>query len=378
MKDASFSRSIRADLLKLTHQKLVILSGPRQVGKTALSQTLHKNFRYYNYDIKEDYRVFHNNEWDRKAAFVIFDEIHKMRRWKLWLKDIVDSGRKNEILVTGSARMDVAKKVGDSLAGRYFSMRLNPLDLKELRGFGSTEENYRKLLSFGGFPEPFFKGTETFYNLWKRTHSDIILKQDLIVLENIRDIDGIELLVELLSERVGSTISMSQLAKDIGRDDKTIAKWLRILENLFVVFKVSPFSKNMALALKKMPKYYFYDLGKVQGDEAAKLENVVALSLKKEIEFLQDTGANESFLYYAKNKQHAEIDFIVQSKHRPAKLIEVKLSDDQVSKNFHYFSPYFPKCEKIQLVRNLDRPFQNKDGVSVQNALSYLEQLDLR
>jgi predicted AAA+ superfamily ATPase len=234
------------------------------------------------------------------------------------------------------------------------------------------------LLSFGGFPEPFFKGTEIFYNLWKRTHLDIILKQDLIALENVRDIDGIELLTQLMSERVGSSISISGLAKDIGRDDKTIAKWLKILENLFVIFKVPPYSKNMALALKKMSKYYFYDIARVQGDEAVKLENLVALSLKKEIEFLADSGAGEQTLHYAKNKQHAEIDFLIHSKKRPALLIEVKLSDDQISKNFAYFSPYFPKCEKIQLVRNLKRPFQNADGIKVVNALSYLEQLDLK
>jgi predicted AAA+ superfamily ATPase len=134
-----FHRSIRSELLKLTEQKLVLLSGPRQVGKTSLSKTLHADYRYYNYDLKEDHRVFLNDEWDRESPFLIFDEVHKMKRWKLWLKGIVDGGRKNEILVTGSARLDIAKKVGDSLAGRYFLMRLNPLDLKELRRTGESK-----------------------------------------------------------------------------------------------------------------------------------------------------------------------------------------------------------------------------------------------
>ena len=378
MKNSTWRRSITDDLRELTQQKMVLLSGPRQVGKTSLAQSLFTDYAYYNYDIKEDYRVFQKNEWDKKSSFIIFDELHKMKKWKLWLKGIVDGGRKNKILVTGSARLDVAKKVGDSLAGRYFAMRLNPIDLKEVSALGSVEENYKKILSVGGFPEPFFNGTEKFYGLWKKTHLDIILKQDLISLEAVRDIDGIEILVQLLSERVGSTISMSSIAKDIGRDDKTIAKWLKILENLFIVFKVPPYSKNMALSIKKASKYYFYDIARVQGDESQKLENLVALSLKKEIDFLEDTQGIEQELYFTKNKQHLEIDFLVIRPKSPAKLIEVKLSDDQVSKNFRYFESYFPHCEKIQLVRNLNRPFQNKDGVSVVNALQFLVKLDLR
>ncbi len=357
---------------------MVLLSGPRQVGKTSLSKTLFPDYHYYNYDLKEDFRVFQNNEWDRKSPFIIFDELHKMKKWKLWLKGIVDGERKNKILVTGSARLDVAKKMGDSLAGRYFAMRLNPIDLKEVASLGTAEENYQKLLTVGGFPEPFFDGTEKFYGLWKKTHLDIILKQDLITLENVRDIDGIELLVHLLSERVGSTISMHSIAKDIGRDDKTIAKWLKILENLFIVFKVTPYSKNMALSIKKASKYYFYDIARVRGDESKKLENLVALSLKKEIEFLEDTQGIDQELFFSMNKQHQEIDFVIIRDKTPAKLIEVKLSDDQVSDHFKHFERFFPRCEKIQLVRTLKRPYQNKEGVSVENALQFLEKLDLK
>jgi predicted AAA+ superfamily ATPase len=372
-----FHRYLQPELKELIDQKLILLSGPRQVGKTSLSKKIFSDFAYYNYDRREDFHVFKNNEWDHSGKLLIFDEIHKMKKWKLWLKDIVDGGRKNKILVTGSARLDMAKKMGDSLAGRYFSMRLNPLDLKEAASLGTPEENYAKLLNVGGFPEPFFNGTEKFYGLWKRTHLDIILRQDLISLENVRDIDGIELLVQLLSERVGSTISMNSLAKDIGRDDKTISKWLIVLENLFIIFKVPPYAKNMALGIKKSSKYYFYDIARVQGDESRKLENLVALSLKKEIEFLQDTQGIDHSLHFSKDKQHREIDFVVNRPRGASLLIEVKLSDEEPSKNFDVFARYFPKAEKIQLVRNIGRPFLSKSGVHVVNALEYLTKLDL-
>lgn len=383
----SHTRYLTQEIRLLCEKKLILLSGPRQVGKTTLAKSLFDEYSYYNYDIKEDFRIFSKNEWDRSAKFLIFDELHKMRKWKSWLKGIVDDGRKARIMVTGSARMDTVKKAGDSLAGRYFSLRLNPLDLKELNALEkkssksiapeSLEENYQKLLQFSGFPEPYFEASDVFYGLWKRTHMDIILRQDMLTLENVRDIDAIENLVQLLSERVGSTISMSSLAKDLGRDDKTVAKWIQILESLFVVFKVTPYAKNIALGIKKATKIYFYDLARVQGDESQKLENLVALSLKKEIEFLQDTQGLEQSLHFTRDRNHREIDFLIHRKKSKSILIEVKMSDEEPSKNFSVFEKYFPECEKIQLVRHLRREYLSKNSVSVQNALLFLAQVDL-
>ena len=270
--------------------------------------------------------------------------------------------------------------MGDSLAGRYFSLRLHPLDLKELRQMNAKEDlglNYEKLLSFGGFPEPFFEGTERFYNLWKKTHSDIILRQDLISLEAIRDIDGIESLIELLTTRVGSTVSYNALSEDLNRDDKTIKNWLRMLERMYIIFRVPPYSKNIVRGLKKAGKYYFYDCASVEGDESKKLENLVALSLKKELEFQEDCNGVPGELFFIKNKEKNEIDFLTIQKNRLAALFEVKLSDEMPSKNFGYFAAIFPNCRKIQLVRNLTRGFTSKEGIEVTNALHYLAKIEL-
>jgi predicted AAA+ superfamily ATPase len=281
--------------------KFILLMGPRQVGKTTLAKSIDPDGAYYNYDIRKDWKVFHEQDWDYSKKLIIFDELHKMKKWKLWLKGIYDSGltKKQSFIVTGSAQLDVAKKMGDSLAGRFWSFRLNPLDLKELGPSAPLEESYRKLIKVSGFPEPFLKGDERFYNRWCRTHLDIILKQDLITTENIRDLEGIELLIELLAHRVGSTISYNSLSRELGRDDKTVKRWLDLLERLYVVFRVSPYSKNIARGIKKAEKYYFYDCARVQGDESRKLENLVALSLKKEIEFQEDYNGQRCGLYLA-------------------------------------------------------------------------------
>jgi predicted AAA+ superfamily ATPase len=358
--------------------KFILLMGPRQVGKTTLAKSIDPDGAYYNYDIRKDWKVFHEQDWDYSKKLIIFDELHKMKKWKLWLKGIYDSGltKKQSFIVTGSAQLDVAKKMGDSLAGRFWSFRLNPLDLKELGPSAPLEESYRKLIKVSGFPEPFLKGDERFYNRWRRTHLDIILKQDLITTENIRDLEGIELLIELLAHRVGSTISYNSLSRELGRDDKTVKRWLDLLERLYVVFRVSPYSKNIARGIKKAEKYYFYDCARVQGDESRKLENLVALSLKKEIEFQEDYNGQRCGLYFLQLKDGYEIDFLVTQSGRPPRLIEVKLSEDQVSPQFKKFEKYFPQAERWQLVRYLSRSYQSKDDIRVTSALKFLRDLD--
>jgi hypothetical protein len=275
-------------LQEFLEKKIVLISGPRQCGKTTLARSLlaeAKDVAYYNYDIKKDAGVFLRQEWDRTKKVVVFDELHKMKKWKGWLKGIYDAGdvQNQEVVVTGSSRLDITKKTGDSLAGRFFSFRLHPLDIKELihNKFEqlSAEKLYQRLLNSSNF-RTIYDGSEIL-NIWRKTHLDLIIRQDLLSLENIRDIEGVELLVELLSRRVGSIVSYNSLREDLGRDDKTIKRWIKVLENLFVIFPITTYSKNIARSLTKSTKFYFYDLGRIEGDESQKLENLVALSLKK-------------------------------------------------------------------------------------------------
>lgn len=374
------TRYLVAPIKEWIDKKMILLMGPRQVGKTTLAKVLDKNYAYYNYDVKRDLKIFKNQDWDKSKHLVIFDELHKMKKWKLWLKGIYDDGltQNQNFLVTGSARLDVAKKMGDSLAGRFFSFRMNPLDLKELKksGTGKLKENYEKLISVSGFPEPFFEGTERFYNLWKKTHSDLILKQDMISLELIHDIDGLEMLIEMLASRVGSTISCNSVAEDLQRDDKTVRRWLDLLERMYIVFRVSPYSKGIVRSLKKSGKYYFYDCARVEGSEAQKLENLVALSLKKEIEFQEDSNGIGGQLYFIQTRDKKEIDFVVIQKNKKTRLIEVKLSEEHPSKNFHFFQDLFKDSKSFQLVKNLDKEFLYKSGIHVVSALDYLENID--
>ena len=368
-------KQILADLSK----KIILISGPRQTGKTTLSKMLIDSYDYLNYDNATDRLRISEQSWDRKEDLVIFDEIHKMSNWNSFLKGIFDvEGLHPKILVTGSARLDTVRKVGDSLAGRYFQFRLHPFDLKELKGEIEPDDILERLLMIGGFPEPFLENDISFYKRWKKTHLDIILRQDLIDLESMRDIQGIETLIQLLKSRVGSTVSYSSLARDLGKDHKTIKKWLIILENLYVIFPVSPWHRNIARAILKEPKYYFYDTGQVEGDEGIRLENVVASSLLKELDYLTDVLGYSTSLHFIQNKQKQEIDFAVQIDNKITHFFEVKLSDSNLSRNFNILLKDYPDSAKVQLVKNISKEKTFPGGEEVRRVADYLTNLDLR
>jgi len=362
--------------------KIVLVTGPRQCGKTTLSKQLCSDYDYFNYDSARDRLALQEQSWDRTKTLVIFDELHKMKNWKRWLKGIYDTeGIPPQLLVTGSARLDVYRKVGDSLAGRYFQYRLHPLDLKEAHVHwqgGSDEEIFQRLWDCSGFPEPFLKGDPIHYRRWRRSHLDIILRQDLLDLHAARDIVAIETLVRLLKSRIGSTVSYANLARDLERDATTIKRWLTLLENLYIIFRVTPYSKNIARSLLKEPKFYFYDHTYADDDHGARLENIVACALLKELHYLEDTTGIHTSLHYLRTKDGKEIDFLVCLEEHPTHTIEVKWSDDNPSKAFEYFKHLLPKSKCIQLVYKLAREKSYPTGLRITSLISWLKTVDLK
>lgn len=369
-------RKLTPFILKDLEQKMVLLSGPRQVGKTTLSRSLPKKLQYLNFDSEDHRKIILNKTWDRSSDLIIFDELHKKPKWKSWIKGIYDvEDRPPSFLITGSARMDIFKKGSDSLAGRHFSYRLHPFSLAELASEVNHKEALETLLMCGGFPEPFLNGTEEFAKRWRRTHIDRILKEDILEIEQIRQFKSLELLIDLLSARVGSPISYSSLARDLEVSPHTVKRWIEILEAFYVIFVVPPFTKNLARSILKEPKIYFYDNGKVKNDEAAKLENLVALSLLKDIQLREDLKGESGQLFYLRDKEKREVDFLVTREKEIVSLIEVKLSDDSFSKNLFYFEERLKPQNCIQVVKNFKIP-QSTPTIQMQGIVDFLLNLE--
>jgi predicted AAA+ superfamily ATPase len=358
-------------------KKITLLSGPRQSGKTTLSKALpFTAIEYLNFDEVGQRRQVISKNWSRKADLLVFDELHKMTKWKSWIKGIYDTeGVRPRILVTGSARLDIFRKGSDSLAGRHFLYRMHPFSVAELREIDRPEDALEGIMSRGGFPEPYLSRSEIDSKRWRNSHLDVILRQDLLDLEQVKNIVGVETLIELLASRVGSTISFRNLAQDLQVTPQTVQRWVLLLERLFVIFLVRPYSKDLARSLLKEPKIYFYDTGRVSEAGGAKLENVVACALLKRANFLTDTQGSKCELYYLRDREKREVDFLTTKDNKPEFMVEVKTSDDQFSPSLRYFSERLVHTAAIQLVHKLEISTSNRFG-SVQNAASWLATLE--
>lgn len=363
-------------ILKDLEKKIVLIVGPRQAGKTWLSKNIASEFNksvYLNYDQVLDREIMAQQSWLPTTDFLTFDELHKMPDWKNYLKGVYDTKPETmRILVTGSARLDIYDQLGDSLAGRYFRHRLLPLSLSELAQVGA-QPDMERLLIRGGFPEPYLAPDIVEANRWRLQYITSILSTDIFEIDKIYNIKAMQLIFNLLRTRIGSPISYQSLAQDLAISPTTVKKYIQILEGLFVIFRVTPYSKNIARSLLKEPKLYFFDTGLVQGDDGAKLENLVAVSLLKHAYAKTDYHAEEYSLHYLRTKDGQEVDFALIKNDEVESMIEVKLSDTALSKSLIQFHEKY-HYPAIQLVRFL-RHEQDKNGIQILDAEKFLTKL---
>ena len=361
-------------------RKYVFLTGPRQVGKTILARRLadmRQGSCYLNFDADRDRLAILRQTWDRKAPLIILDEIHKLKSWKRRLKGIYDTeGIPPRILVTGSARLDLYRRGGDSMAGRYFLHRLYPLSVRELRGTASPTTILEQLNRCGGFPEPYLSGSERHAARWRQQHLERIVREDIQDLEPVKDVKSLLLLVELLRERVGSPLSYTSLGRDLELSPHTVKRWIQVLDHMYVIFLVAPWHRNVARAILKEPKVYFYDTGAVRGDEGIRLENTVAVCLRKWLHYRVDTQGRTTELYYIRDKEKREVDFAVVEEGQPRILIEVKRSETAVSPSLRYFTQRLAPAESLQIVQNAGRA-ETVHGIHVRPAAVWLDALDV-
>lgn len=380
--------------LEINAEKMIFLSGPRQVGKTTFVKNRLKEIKneelYFNWDDPYVRREYIKNphflkvplsKAKNKFSLVAFDEIHKHKNWKNILKGLYDIHfEEAQFIVTGSARLDYFRQSGDSLVGRYFPYRLLPLGLAEaaenfafvlkddivlsqpdkqnlLRTIQGMKEKvfkdaFERLMIYGGFPEPFLKAKKSFSNKWKRDYKALLIHEDLRDLSRIQDIKGIEQLLLLLPERISSPLSINSLKYDLQVNHKTVSNWLEVLKKIYLIFSLMPWSKRISKAIRKESKFYFFDWTMVN-DEGARFENAIAVFLLRLVCRWNEIGLGDFELRYIRNQQGQEVDFVIIKNQEPFVLFEAKKGDTNISKSGAYFSKLL-KIPYYQLVSDYD------------------------
>lgn len=367
---------------ELSREKsMIFLAGPRQSGKTTLAKLIAGNFSnslYWNWDIADHREQFfqyndfftHMIRKDASAPLIIFDEIHKYKDWKNYLKGVYDQFHEEfKFLISGSGRLDIYQKGGDSLAGRYYLFHLFPFTLSELgsskRAFTDFLKNplevsmedskaregiWRQLALLSGFPEPFLSGRETTYRRWSGSYARQLVREDIRALTDIKAVQDIETLYTLLPSKIGSPLSVTSLAENLKVSYNTVRSWLDILERFYLTFSLPTWTGKIARAIQKEKKYYLFDYARIR-DNAAKFENMMACELWRVVTLWNDLGLAEFSLHFIRDKEKREVDFLVVKDGEPFLLIEAKLSDAQPAKPLVAFQNNL-RIPAVQLTSN--------------------------
>ena len=372
MKERYIYQLVKSDIA----EKMVFIGGPRQVGKTHFAKSFsageYPDSTYMNWDNDDDRLAILNREIP-KSNLLILDEIHKNRKWRGLVKGLFDKFSPDlKIMVTGSARLDYYRFGGDSLQGRYHYLRLHPLSIKEL-GI-NDQAGLLELLKFGGFPEPYFSGSDRAAKRWSKTYRQRLIREDVASMEKTEDLARLELMALRLPDLVGSPLSVNALREDLQVSHITATKWLQILERLYHIFTVHPFGAPKIKSVKKEFKHFHYDWSLVT-DEGSRFENFIGSHLLKWCHWMEDSEGEEMELRYFRDKERREVDFVIVKNREPILFCEAKVADQSTSTHLKYLKKKFPNVRAVQVLRESINPVITLDGIEKISALRFLNEL---
>jgi len=379
-------------------RQMALVAGPRQVGKTTTCRALGQC--YLDWD-NQDHRaiilagpkaVAEYAGLDRlheRPVILVFDELHKYRQWKNFLKGLFDTyGDRARIVVTGSSPLDVYRRGGDSLMGRYFLFHMHPFSVAEIARPRVSEQitraparipetEWQALWEHGGYPEPFVKRSVRFSRRWQALRLGLLFREEIRDLTRVQELGQIETLGRILAASSGEQLVYANLARAVRVSENTVRSWVETLCSLHFGFLVRPWFKNVQRSLRKEPKWFLRDWS-TSDDGGARAETFCACHLLKAVEGWTELGLGHFALHYVRDKQQHEVDFLVVRDNKPWLLVEAKQREQQLSPDLEYFYRQLTCPHALQVV--VDAPFMNRDcfeerGPVVVPARTFLSQL---
>ena len=380
---------------------MAFLGGPRQVGKTTTGR-VHSD-AYVNWDNLDDRELvlagpgalaerFGLDRLRESRPTVLLDELHKFPLWRQFLKGLFDTyGDEARIVVTGSSRLDVYRRGGDSLMGRYFFYRMHPFSLaeagtQELPDPETVVRPPRKLPAttwsflwrYGGYPEPFLKRDPRFARRWQALRQRQLIREEVRDLTRIQQLDQLELMARLLADRSGQQLVFGNLARQLRVAEDTVRRWTTAFCDLHFGFLVRPWYRSVTRSLRKEPKWYLRDWSPLR-DPGARAETLVACHLLKAVEGWTDLGIGEFELGYLRDKEKREVDFVVVRDGDPWFLVEAKWGEAPLSPSLKHFQDQIgaPFAFQVDLgMEYVDRdPFAQRGRLLKVPARTFLSQL---
>jgi len=349
--------------------KAIVVTGARQVGKTTLLKQLVKEIGlpsiFLNCDEVEVRNSLENANFERLKAIIgsnkiiFIDEAQRVNSIGLTLKIIVDNFTDVQLLVTGSSTLELATGIKEPLTGRKFEYNLFPFSLAELVKHNNLiieEQALEKRLIFGSYPDALNYPGEEKELLLNLTNS--YLFKDILSLANIRKPLLLEKLIQALALQVGNEVSYHELGQIIDSDKQTVEKYVDLLEQCFVIFKLTAYSKNLRNEIKKSKKIYFYD----NGIRNAVIQNFSALALRQDTgalfenymisEYIKKSNNQRKFAkyYFWRSFQQQEID-LIEEVNGNINVIEIKWNENKKVKFPTTFTDAYPVNDTIVINR---------------------------
>lgn len=364
-------------LARLFKGKAFIVFGPRQTGKTTFVEELlakvGKKTLYLNGD-DADVRdsLAKPNEAQLKHMLsgyeiLFIDEAQRIDEVGLLIKIIVDRFKKIQVIATGSSAFELSGKINEPLTGRKYEMMLLPFSYAELVGhtdFLTEERLLDQRLIYGSYPEVINDPANAEEHL--KLLADSYLYKDLFALEEVKKPLLFEKIVKALALQIGSEVNFSELAQLVKADQKTVEKYISLLEKSFVVFTLQAFSGNVRNEIKKNKKIYFYDTGIVnaitrnfnslnnRNDVGALFENYMIAERKK---YLQQNQL-EAELFFWRTTQQQEID-LIEKRGDEILAVEFKWSEKSKGRIPTTFTQAYPHASTLILAKTERSGFLN-------------------